>query len=172
MSASPASASAEFEVPAALAQRIDALVARYPEPRSAAVMVLHALQEEFGYLSLKAVAWAAQRLGCQPINLYELVTFYPMFRQAPVGKLHFRVCRTLSCALAGAHDLHRHLCEKLQLDPTAPGVQVSADGRFSVEFVECLADCHQAPVVMANDELIEAATTARLNHLMEEERAE
>lgn len=172
MSASPETAAAEFEVPAALGERIDQLVARYPQPRSAAVMVLHALQEEFGFLSLPAVSWAAQRLGCEPINLYELVTFYPMFRQAPVGKLHFRVCRTLSCALAGSHALHRHLCEKLEFDPAAPGVQVSADGRFSVEFVECLADCHRAPVVMANDELIEGATPAMLDRLMEKEDAE
>ena len=65
-------------------------------------MLLHGIQEHFGYISRQAVEWIAAKLELQPINIYELVTFYPMFHQLPVGKFHFRVCRTLSCALAGS----------------------------------------------------------------------
>jgi NADH-quinone oxidoreductase subunit E len=103
-------------------------------------MLLHALQEHFGYLSNEAVEWTASKLGLQPINIYELVTFYPMFREHPVGRYHLKVCRTLSCALGGSYELHRRLCDKLGLDSESHGAQTT-DGKFTVEFVECLASC-------------------------------
>ncbi|MGA0409301.1 MAG: NAD(P)H-dependent oxidoreductase subunit E, partial [Limisphaerales bacterium] len=102
-------------------------------------MLLHAFQEHFGYLSKEAIEWIATKLELKPINIYELVTFYPMFRQEPPGKHVIKVCRTLSCALGGSGKLHQHVCNKLGLDPTMHGLQTSKDGKFSVEFVECLA---------------------------------
>src|SRR5215831_8854221 len=101
-----------FAVPAALEEEINELIAHYPQKRSASLMVLHAIQEQFGYISRQAVEWIAARLELQPINVYELVTFYPMLQLRPIGKYHLRVCRTLSCALGGAYQLHDHLCEK------------------------------------------------------------
>ena len=145
-------------VPAQVEAVIDELVTHYPQKRSASLMVLHALQEHFGFISLAAMEWAAAKLGLQPINLYELVTFYPMFRQAPAGKYQIKICRTLSCALGGSHELHEHLCRQLGLDPLQHGVQTTPDGRFSVEFVECLAGCGTAPVMMCNDETHEGVT--------------
>ncbi len=155
-----------FTVPAALEAEIDALIARYPQKRSASVMVLHALQDHFGYLTSEAMEWTARKLDLQPINIFELVTFYPMFRQRPVGRWHLKVCRTLSCALAGSHELYHHLCTKLGLDPAAHGPQTTPDGRFTVEFVECLASCHTAPVLMLNDTLYEKVTPARADQLL------
>ena len=155
-----------FAVPPALAAEIDELVSHYPQPRSAALMVLHALQDHFGFITPEAMEWTATRLGVQPINIYELVTFYPMLRQQPVGKFHLKVCRTLSCALGGSHELHRHLCEKLGLDAHAHGPQTTPDGRFTVEFVECLASCGTAPVMMVNDAFHEAVSTEKANTLL------
>jgi NADH-quinone oxidoreductase subunit E len=145
-------------VPAQVEAAIDEVITHYPQKRSASLMVLHALQEHFGFISLAAMEWAAAKLGIQPINLYELVTFYPMLRQAPAGKYQIKICRTLSCALAGSHELHEHLCRRLGLDPHQHGVQTTPDGRFSVEFVECLAACGTAPVMMCNDETHEGVT--------------
>ena len=147
-----------LEVPADLARRIDTVVARYPQTRSASLMVLHALQEHFGFVDQEAVEWTASRLGLHPINVYELVTFYPMFRQAPAGRYQIKLCRTLSCALGGSHALHAHFCRKLGLDPKLHGLQTTPDGRFSVEFVECLASCGTAPVMMLNDTCHEGVT--------------
>src|SRR5881392_550192 len=130
---------ADFAVPAAVEAEIDELITHYPKKRSASLMLLHALQEQFGYISRQAVEWIAAKLELQPINIYELVTFYPMLHQRPVGKYHLRVCRTLSCALGGSYKLHEHFCEKLGLDPHGHGLQTTADGKFSIEFVECLA---------------------------------
>src|SRR5438552_16595708 len=93
----------DFAVPASLEADIDEIITHYPRKRSASLMLLHAIQEHFGYLSRQAVEWIAATLELQPINIYELVTFYPMLQQKPVGKYHLRVCRTLSCALCGSY---------------------------------------------------------------------
>jgi len=129
-------------------------------------MVLHALQEQFGWLSRDAIEWTARKLELQPINIYELVTFYPMFRQEPVGRHVLKVCRTLSCALGGSAQLHRHCCEKLGLDPHRHGIQTTADGKFSVEFVECLASCGTAPVMMCNEDFYEGVSAAKADEIV------
>ena len=129
-------------------------------------MSLHALQGHFGWISREAIEWIAQKLELQPINIYELVTFYPMFRQGPVGKYQIKVCRTLSCALGGSYKLHEHLCQKLGLDPHAHGLQTTKDGKFSIEFVECLASCGTAPVMMCNDDFYEGVSHAKAGEIV------
>ncbi len=156
----------DFAVPAELVAQIDEIISHYPRKRSASLMLLHAIQERFGYISKQAVEWIAAKLELQPINIYELVTFYPMFHQKPVGKYHLRVCRTLSCALGGAYGLHEHFCEKLGLDPEAHGPQTTKDGRFTVEFVECLASCGTAPVMMCNDRFYEGVSEKKADEIL------
>ena len=155
-----------FSVPANLEAEMDELITHYPVKRSASLMLLHALQEHFGFVSTEATEWVARKLGLQPINIHELVTFYPMFRQAPVGKYQIKVCRTLSCALGGSHKLHEHFCAKLGLDPRAHGLQTTKDGKFSVEFVECLAGCGTAPVMMVNDDFYESVSHAKADEIL------
>jgi NADH-quinone oxidoreductase subunit E len=155
-----------FAVPAALEAEIDGLITHYPQKRSASLMILHALQEHFGWLSRDAIEWTAAKLGLQPINVYELVTFYPMFRQEPAGRHVLKVCRTLSCALGGSGQLHGHLCQKLGLDPHKHGLQTTPDGKFSVEFVECLASCGTAPVMMCNEAFHEGVSTAKADEIL------
>jgi len=161
----------DWTVPRALEERIDALVARYPVKRSASLMVLHALQEHFGWLSQPLIEWTARKLELQPIHIYELVTFYPMFRLEPVGRYQIKVCRTLSCMLAGSHEVHRRFCERLGLDPHRHGPQTTADGRFTVEFVECLASCHTAPVLMINDKLCERISPDQVESVLADPEA-
>ena len=92
-------------VPAELERKMDRAIGHYPadQKRSAAMPLMHLWQEHFGFISDEGVNWIAAKLGLEPINILELVTFYPMFRQAPAGRKHIRVCRTLSCAMAGAY---------------------------------------------------------------------
>lgn len=153
-------------IPAPVEAEIDELISHYPHQRSASLMILHALQDHFGFISPEAMEWTAAKLGLQPIHVYELVTFYPMFRQEPVGRFHLKICRTLSCALAGSHDLHRFLCDRLGLDREKHGPQTTADGRFTVEFVECLASCGTGPVMMCNDRFHEGVTTAKAEEIL------
>lgn len=129
-------------------EKIDKLVPRYPTQRSAALPLCHLVQEDLGFLSNEAMEWIADRLELEPINIKEIVTFYPMLRMEPTGKYHVRVCRTLPCALAGAYQTAKKLEELL-------GVKVghtSEDGLVTLEYVECHADCGRAPVVMVGEE--------------------
>ncbi|MEI7729487.1 MAG: NAD(P)H-dependent oxidoreductase subunit E [Verrucomicrobiota bacterium] len=151
-----------FCPPTELEAEVKELLTHYPQKRSASLMVLHAIQERFGYISKDAVEWTAQKLGLQPINVFELVTFYPMFLQQPPGKYVFKICRTLSCALGGSKKLHHQLCEKFGLNPMAHGLQTSPDGKFSVEFVECLASCGTAPAIMVNDEFYDGVNREKV----------
>ena len=142
---------------------MDEAIGHYPADhrRSAAMPLLHLWQEHFGFISDEGVRWIASKLGLEPINILELITFYPMFRQKPAGKTHIRVCRTLSCAMAGSYRLMKNLCAATGIERRRPSngmhnpISVSADGNYSIEFVECLASCGTAPVCMISEELRE-----------------
>jgi len=129
-------------------EKIDKLVPRYPTKRSAALPLCHLVQEDQGYLSDEGMKWIAERLDLQPINILELVTFYPMLRTEPTGKYHVRVCRTLPCALAGAYKT----CQRLEEELNVKVGHTSEDGLVTLEYVECHADCGRAPVVMVGEE--------------------
>jgi NADH-quinone oxidoreductase subunit E len=156
----------EFQIPGEMEAAFDELIAHYPHKRSATLMLLHAIQERYGFISQEATEWVARKLELQPIHVLELVTFYPMFKHRPVGKWHLKICRTLSCALAGSHKLHAVLCEKLGLDPRAHGPQTTPDGRVTVEFVECLAACGTAPVLLCNETLHENVTEEKAGEIL------
>ena len=155
-----------FTVPNDLESELNELLTHYPQKRSASLMFLHAIQERFGYISAEAMEWTASKLELQPMNIYELVTFYPMFRQAPAGQNHIKVCRTLSCALAGSYQLRDHFCQKLGLNSAEYGPQTTKDGKYTIEFVECLASCGTAPVVMVNDDLCEKVTEQQADQIL------
>ena len=157
-----------LSIPKDLEAELDELITHYPpdKKRSASLMFLHAIQERFGFISGEAEEWIAARLELQPVNVHELVTFYPMFRQQPPGRHVIKVCRTLSCALGGSAQLHQHLCRKLGIDPQAHGLQTTSDGKFSIEFVECLASCGTAPVLMVNEEFYEGVSHAKADELL------
>ncbi len=131
--------------------KIDEAITHYPTKRSAVLPLLHLVQEEQGWISPEAVEWIAAKLNLQPMNVQELLTFYPMFRQHPAGRRHVRVCRTLSCALAGAHAV----CAELERELACAAGATSPDGSVSIEYVECLASCGTGPVLMVDEELHE-----------------
>jgi len=130
-------------------QKIDEVITHYPVKRSATLPLLHLVQEDLGWISPEAMEWIAAKLELQPINIYEVVTFYPMFRQKPIGRRHIKVCRTLSCALTGGYKVCAEFQKQFGSQPGA----VSADGEVTIDFVECLASCGTGPVVMIDDDL-------------------
>jgi len=152
-----------------LLARVDETISHYPvSKRSAAVPLLHIWQNRFGYIDENGVEWIARKLDLEPINILELITFYPWFRQTPPGKKTIRVCRTLSCAMAGSYEVHKALCRAAGLgdnhDEHAHEV-TAPDGSCTIEFVECLASCGSAPVALVGDHLherIHSADAARL----------
>jgi NADH-quinone oxidoreductase subunit E len=148
--------------------KIDEMITHYPVKRSATLPLLHLIQEDAGYISQEAIEWIAAKLELQPINVYEVVTFYPMFRQKPIGRRHIKVCRTLSCALMGGYKV----CEHFEKEFDTHRGEVSADGEVTIEFVECLASCGTAPVVMIDDHLHEKVDAAKVKQLAEQIRTE
>lgn len=167
MSQTTAAAEEQFTLSPETLAKIDKLVPRYPSARSATLPLLHLVQDEKGYVSNAAIEWIAGRLGLEPIHVYELVTFYPMFRQRPIGRRHVKVCRTLSCALNGGAEI----CERFQKAFDVELDEVSADGEVTVEYVECIASCGTAPVVQIDETLHESVTPARADELIAEIRA-
>ncbi|MBP8257246.1 MAG: NAD(P)H-dependent oxidoreductase subunit E [Opitutaceae bacterium] len=138
-------------------KRIDEVIPHYASKRSATLPLLHLVQEDVGYISKEAIEWVAAKLELQPINVYEVVTFYPMFRQKPIGRRHIKVCRTLSCALMGGYKT----CETFEEEFKTKQGEISPDGEVTVEFVECLASCGTAPVVLIDDDLHENVDCAK-----------
>ena len=132
-------------------KRIQEAIKSYPVKRSAVLPLLHLVQDDQGYLSDEALEWIASKLKLEPINVYELITFYPMLRRKPLGKKQVRVCRTLSCALRGAY----RTCHALEDELGCKEGEVSEDGSYSIEFVECQASCGTGPVVLVNESTYE-----------------
>jgi NADH-quinone oxidoreductase subunit F len=165
------------KISAALKRQVNTAIAQYPpeRKRSAALPLLHLWQEHFGFISDEGIHWIADELELQPINILELVTFYPMLRQKSAGKTHIRVCRTLSCAMAGSYRVMENLCATAGITRRHNGVHepvlVSKDGKVSVEFVECLASCGTAPVCMVNDELHENVDPTSVAGLLHNQRS-
>lgn len=149
-------------------RKAEEIVGQYPvSRRSASLPLLHLWQREFGFVSERAVEWIATKLGLEPIHILELVTFYPMLHLRPVGKINFRVCRTLSCALAGSHELFAQIRDRCGASVSAGhGIYVSPDGSYSVEFVECLAACGSAPAMMVDEEEVERATIDAVERIL------
>ena len=143
-------------------KRVDEIKSRYPQPRSAVMPLIYIAQEEIGHINEEAILWVAEQVDMAPVHVRELVTFYTMYYSKPVGKYHVQVCRTLSCALCGAKDLSKKLHEKLALEPG----EVSEDGLWSYEEVECLGSCGTAPMCEINDTYFENLTADKLEEIM------
>jgi len=143
-------------------QEIKSLVARYPQPRSALLPVLHLAQELFGHLSMETQQLVADTLGIRLMAVREVVTFYTMFRETPAGKFRLEVCTNIGCALNGANDLVRHMCESLQIKVG----QTTDDGLFTVTEVECAGACGGAPVVQINNVYHENVTPDTMDALI------
>ena len=160
-----------MDLPAEIEARIDEVITHFPvSKRSAALPLLHLIQEHAGYIPDEAITWVATKLGLEPMNVLELVTFYPMLRREPPGKHHIRVCRTLACAMAGGYELLNTFCKHAGINRENHGhgahILKSEDGKYSVEFVECLASCGFAPVCMINDDFFEAVTQDEVPQLL------
>ena len=148
--------------------RIDEVITHYPEQRSATLPLLHLIQEDIGHIPDEAIPWIATKLGLQPINVYEVITFYPMFRRKPIGRRHIKVCRTLSCALLGGYKT----CAAFEQEFNTHLGEVSPDGEVTVDFVECLASCGTAPVVLIDDDLHEKVDAAKAKQLSDQIKSE
>jgi NADH-quinone oxidoreductase subunit F len=148
---------------AALRARILTERQNYPHARATLLAALHMAQEEHGYLSREVIEEVAALLELAPILVREVVSFYPMFHDHPIGRCHIQVCTNIACAVAGARRLVRQVESKLGVNAG----EVTSDGRFSFEEVQCLGSCGSAPVVQVNTRpYIERATAEDIDRLL------
>jgi NADH-quinone oxidoreductase subunit E len=111
--------------------------------------------------------YVAELLKIQPVEVYEVATFYSMFYLEKVGTYVLEVCRTGPCSIAGGEKIRQYLREILKINPG----ETTADGLFTLKEVECLGSCGTAPVMQVNTEFYEKLTPARVDHLLDELRA-
>jgi len=142
-------------------QRIDEVIAHYPVKRSAALRCCTSYRRSRATSRPAAIEWIAQKLGLQPINIYELVTFYPMFRQQRSAAATSRSAARFPVHWRAATGRAR----SSKSNSNARRGEISADGEVTIEFVECLASCGSGPAVMIDDDLHEKVDCARAREL-------
>ena len=161
-----------FKPTAELEKEAQRLVNMYPEGKeqSAVLPIIHLLQEKFGYICPESLPWIAEQCKSTEIHVAGIVSFYPGIHTRCPGKWHIRVCRTIACSLSGGEELLRYICEKVGIDPAeldgAEPMGVSADGLWSVEPVECLANCGFGPNIMVNDTLHSRMNKEKVDQLL------
>ena len=148
-----------------LIPEFERLKARYPAGFESSLVLpcLRRIQEDRGYVADDDIDALVSYLGIPRIQVEEVLSFYGQFRRKPVGRCHIQACRNLSCSLRGSERILDHLARKLGV---APG-ETTADGRFTLSTVECLAACGTAPVVMVNETYHENMTPEKVDALLE-----
>jgi NADH-quinone oxidoreductase subunit E len=155
----------EINITDSLMQRINELISHYPsdKSKSALLPILHEVQDAHeNWLSFKLQDKVAEILKIQPIEVYEVVSFYTMYNQRPIGKYMFEFCQTSPCCLNGVENLMDYTCNKL-------GVKVretSEDGLFEVRGVECLGACGYAPMMQLGDFYQEHLNEEKIDQLI------
>src|SRR5215813_13527151 len=147
--------------------KVKEIIARYPEgkQKSALLPVLHIAQEAGGgWLSVEAMDYVASLLKLEPIEVYEVATFYSMYNLKPVGKYVFEVCQTGPCMIKGSDQIIKYITEKLGIKPG----ETSGDGIFTLKTVECLAACGYAPMMQLGKAYREHLTKEKVDAIIEE----
>ena len=148
-------------------KEVEQIIQRYPEgkQKSALIPVLHLAQEEFGgWLSAETMDYVASVLNLQPIEVYEVATFYSMYNLKPVGRYLFEVCQTGPCMLNGSDNIIKYIFEKLGIKPG----ETTTDGMFTLKTVECLGACGYAPMMQLGKNYREYLTKEKVDAIIEE----
>jgi NADH-quinone oxidoreductase subunit E len=148
-------------------KKVAEIIARYPEGRhkSALLPLLHMAQDEFGgWLSAEAMDYVATLLKLEPIEVYEVATFYSMYNLKPVGRYQFEVCQTGPCMLNGSDQIIDYIKQKLGIEVGG----MTADGLFSLKLVECLGACGYAPMMQLGKFYREHLTKEKVDKIIDE----
>jgi len=149
--------------PPEVLERIDRILERYPTKQAALLPVLWVAQETWGWISREAAEEVARVLELPPAHVAGVLTFYTMYNLRPVGRHLVQICTSISCHLAGAGRLIAQCRERLGVDLE----ETTADGRFTVVEVECIAGCDKAPSIMVNDTYHEPMDPSCLGQLLD-----
>ena len=148
-------------------KQVDELISHYPEgkQKSAILPVLHLAQQEFGgWLDVPVMDYVASLLKIEPIEVYEVATFYSMYNLKPVGRYMFEVCQTGPCMINGSDSIIKYIGEKLGIKPG----ETTKDGMFTLKTVECLGACGYAPMMQLGKTYREHLTKEKVDQVIEE----
>ncbi len=149
---------------------VNRIIAQYPEgkSKSALIRILHIAEESFGgWLSIETMDYVAEILKIEPIEVYEVATFYTMFNVEPVGNYVFEVCRTGPCMLVGSDNIISYIGNKLDIKVG----ETTKDGMFTLKTAECLGACGYAPMLQCGKKYHEHLTPEKVDKLIELYRA-
>lgn len=149
----------------ALEKKFETLLTSYPpgRQRSAVVPMLLYAQDELGYVSQELVEEVARRCGVTPLQVDEVIGYYSMLHRKPLGKYHVQVCTNICCQVLGGEHLYEHASRTLGIG----NKQVTTDGLFSLEEVECIGACSWAPAIQINYDFHHFVTPERFDRLIE-----
>ncbi|MFT3982047.1 MAG: NAD(P)H-dependent oxidoreductase subunit E [Ferruginibacter sp.] len=150
--------------------KVKQIIARYPEgkQKSALLPLLHLAQDSFGgWLDVPVMDYVASLLSIEPIEVYEVASFYSMYNLKPVGKHMFEVCQTGPCMINGSDDIIEYIKQKLNINVG----ETTADGMFTLKTVECLGACGYAPMMQYGKTYREHLTKEKIDAIIEECRA-
>jgi NADH-quinone oxidoreductase subunit E len=145
----------------------NAIIGRYPVKKSALIPLLHLAQEQDGWVADDAMEHIAELIDCTPAEVIGTCTFYEMFKRRPVGRYLVNVCTNISCQLLGGEELLHHVEDTLGIK--AGGT--TSDGMFTVEDVECIAACTEAPCLQVNYRYFHRITTDEVDQVLDDLRA-
>jgi NADH-quinone oxidoreductase subunit E len=157
----------ERHLSAEVRTRAEELLELYPHPRSALIPICHLAQEQDGWLRPEAIAEIAELVGLAPAEVLGTASFYDMLHTEPVGRYLVAVCTNIACLLRGAYELLEHAEEHLDIRTGG----TTADGMFTLEEAECLADCGRAPICQVNHRFFGDLTPQSFDTLVAELRA-
>ncbi len=144
------------------ADEIAAMLARYPSKRSAVLPLCYIAQDEYGFLNDRSIREVADILNLPYTQVFEVVTFYSLFYDTPVGKWMLQVCDDNPCCFTGAEELVADLEERLQIQAG----ETTADALFTLQRVKCIGACHRAPVLQANLEFVYDLTPDKVEAML------
>ncbi|MFH0735772.1 MAG: NADH-quinone oxidoreductase subunit NuoE [bacterium] len=144
-------------------KRIEKARKKYPTALAAIMDTIYIAQEQNGYISNEVMEEIAVILGIDKVQVLSVVTFYTMYFTKPMGRNHVQVCTNVSCMLRGASEIWDAVKEKLNLE----NMEVSADGKFSLEEVECMGACGYAPMIAINEDYYENLTKEKVLEILD-----
>ena len=144
-------------------RKVDEIKSHYPEAKAALLPVLWMVQEKYGWISEDSMKMVGDLLNLPYEHILGVVTFYTMFNKKPVGKIHLQICTNVSCMLKGGYELYKYVSGKLGIK----NKEVTEDGMFSIEEVECLGSCATAPMIQVNNkEFYENLTKEKVDKII------
>ena len=144
-------------------KKIEDVRKKYPTALAAVMPVVYIAQEQNGYISNEAMEEIANVLGIDKVNVLSVVTFYTMYHTKPMGKYHVQVCTNVSCMLRGAYEIWDDVKAKLGIDH----MQVTTDGKYSLEEVECMGACGYAPMIAVNEDYFENLSKEKVFEILD-----